>query len=237
MSSASGARIQAIFAIVVFSLVLGRLANLEAQPQPPSGSTAPVTSADAVDIKVVQRSANELEVMASKGDLHARLSLLLKEHALLYYLHRRPGKPADGWPWFIDSAPLLRSCLRTAVSEPGKLPSFRFTTRLAMYPEMSARIALQAGISKKWDHHFGRPKASFTDSFVMGLARDNDTYPELRTLFAGQQFQIQLESMEKISIAGVRDLPYRDILAAEGLSPQWLVPYDAILHFRAKYAP
>ena len=102
---------------------------------------------------------------------------------------------------------------------------------------MSVRIALRAGTSKKWDHRFGRPKASFTNSFVMGLARDNDTYSELKSLFDAQQLRIQLESMESVSIAAVGDLPHRDILTAEGLSPEWLIPYDAVLHFRAKYAP
>ncbi len=237
MSSSGGIRSHAITALVVFSLVLTPSANREVQPQPPSESTASGTAANAVDVKVVQSSSNAIEIQASKGELHARLSLLLKEHDLVFYLDRRPGKPADEWPWFVDSAPLLQSCLRTAVPEPSKLPSFRFTTQLVMYPEMSARVALQAGISTKWDHRFGRPKASFTNSFVMSLAKDNNTYHELRTVFASQQFEIQLESLEKVSIAGVRDLPYHRFLAAEGLSPQWLVPYDAILHFRARYAP
>jgi hypothetical protein len=237
MTAASGAGIQSLLAIVVFSLLVSPLANQEVQGQPPIASTAPGPSADAVDVKIVQNSSDTLEILARMGDLQARLALLLKEHTLTYSIHRHSGKPADEWPWFADAAPLLGACLRTAVSDPSKLPSFRFVTRLTMYPEMSARIALQAGISKKWDHRFGRPKASFTNSFVMGLARDKDTYPELKSLFASQQLQIQLESMEKVSIAGVRDLPYRDILTAEGLSPEWLVPYDAVLHFRVRFAP
>jgi len=237
MTPASGAGTQALLAVVFLLLVLNPLACRDVQGQPPIASTGPGPAANAVDVKIVQNSSNSLEVRAKMGDLQARLALLLKEHALTYALLRRPGKPAEEWPWFVDSAPLLGACLRTALPDPGKLPDFRFITRLAMYPEMSVRIALRAGTSRKWDHRFGRPKASFTNSFVMGLARDDDTYSELKSLFEEQQLQIQLESMEKISIAGVGDLPHRDILTAEGFSPEWLVPYDAVLHFRVKYAP
>lgn len=237
MTPASGAGPQALVAVVLFSLLLNPLACREVQGQPPIASTAPSPAADAVDVKIVQSSSTSLEVLAKRGDLQARLALFLKEHSLTYSLLRRPGKTADEWPWFVDSAPLLGACLRTALSDPGKLPNFRFITRLAMYPEMSVRVALRAGTSKKWDHRFGRPKASFTNSFVMGLVRDDDTYSELKSLFEEQQLQIQLESMEKVSIAGVGDLPHREILTVEGLSPEWLVPYDAVLHFRVKYVP
>jgi hypothetical protein len=237
MTPTGGAGTQALVAVVLFSLVLNPFACRDVQGQPPIASTAPSPSADAVDVKIVQSSSNSLEVRAKRGDLQARLALLLKDHTLTYSLLRRPGKAANEWPWFVDSAPLLGACLRTALSDPGKLSDFHFITRLAMYPEMSVRIALRAGTSKKWDHRFGRPKASFTNSFVMGLARDNDTYSELKSLFDAQQLRIQLESMESVSIAAVGDLPHRDILTAEGLSPEWLIPYDAVLHFRAKYAP
>jgi len=237
MTSTGGAGIHALLAFMVVSLLLSPFVCREVQGQPPIAPPTPGPSTDAVDVKIVQSSSGTLEILARMGDLQARLALLLKEHTLTYSLHRRPGKPADEWPWFVDAAPLLGACLRTAVSDPSRLPNFRFVTRLAMYPEMSARIALWAGTSKKWDYRFGRPKASFTNSFVMSLARENDSYAELKSLFASQQLQIQLESVEKISIAGVRDLPYSDILTAEGLSPEWLVPYDAVLHFRVKYAP
>lgn len=223
--------------LLTLFMMLSPLANREAQPQPSVGSTAPRASAESVDVRVVQNSSSSLTVHARKGELEARLSVLLKDNSLGFTLHRGPGHGTGEWPWFAEIAPLLQACLRTVVPEPDRFPGFRFMTRLAMYPEMSGRIALQAGTSKKWDHRFGRPRASFTNNFVLSLAVNNDTYPELNTLFASHQYQIQLVSLERVSIAPVHALPYHDILVAEGLSPQWLVPYDAILHFQVKHVP
>ncbi len=199
---------------------------------PPSQAARPQANLDQPVVTATQHTSGWLELLVRSGELRARLSLRVKERALAFYPERRRSSFGIEWPLFADIAPLLRAALQTAIPDPQKMPAFTFSFRLVMYPEMSYRLALQALASKNWDRQHGRARSAFTNSFIMNLATNNNTYPELTGLFAAMGYRTELVTLATVRAAQVRELPYRGELQAEGVAPQVWVPYDAILSFK-----
>ena len=223
-------------AMVVATLLSFSLPGfLRAQPlQPSSSPNAPGAPLGLPAVTLEQHSPDWFDFHARHGELRARLAMHFKERTLSFYPERLPRARGLEWPMFADMAPLLLACLQAAVPDAERMPSFSFCIRLVMYPEMSYRVALHAVASKQWDAAHGRGKGGFTNGLVIKVAKDNDTYPELRALFASRGYRIELVSLEKVLTGRVRELPYRDELTGRGVAPQSLVPYDAILWFKTQ---
>jgi hypothetical protein len=225
-------------AIIVTLLLLSPVAFVWAQAPQSSRNLTPPNSTSTPQggpaVTLMQHSPDWFDFQVRQGEFRARLALRFKEKSLTFYPERLPRARALEWPLFADMAPLLRACLQAAIPDAGKMPSFSFSMRLVMYPEMSYRVAHQAVASKKWDTSNGRPRASFINGFVTKIANDSDTYPELKALFGNLGYRIDLVSLEKVLALPARDLPFHAELLAEGIAPRSRVPFDAILWFKAQ---
>jgi hypothetical protein len=227
-----------VLGIVVCLVVCGGdgAAVAAAGPRPATGNEQVITTADGtlVTVTITQQGSARVYFDAALGAIQSKLKVSYRDNSCIFDTEPITHKAPWIWPPFAHQAPLLQATLQTALPNPHDHPVWAFSMRLATYPEMSYRVASLAAVSKNWDRRRGRAKTTFTNSLITSLANSQETYGELRELFATLGYQITLQSAEKVLVDRVKMLPYGAELAAQGINPGTPVPFDAILWFRVE---
>lgn len=123
-----------------------------------------------------------------------------------------------------------------------KEPTFRtlFLGRLTPFPEVSARLAVAAKRSARWDAKQGRPTSSETtaaylqDLFTSGGAA---IFTEWKQLFEARGLRFAVSGVEDVSVGAARTLPYFSQLQSEGIAAADRLPFDSLIWFSASRQP
>jgi hypothetical protein len=136
------------------------------------------------------------------------------EHKPSAELRLRPACPAG--------FNATREAVRKALLMAGERGEARLHLgRLVEYPWLSSMLARQASSSRVWDPVEGTARGETDNSYVAAALR---SMPEFRTLF--DTWSIAAISVEKVLRKPAAELP---LAQGTPLSPQALLPYDAIV--------
>jgi len=117
--------------------------------------------------------------------------------------------------------------LKTGLSKlAGSRPSLSIG-RLIDYPWLSQYLASTAFRDKAWDAKRGKPVAMDINRYVAQLLSRRELLAQLEEVVAQGGFRIIGVSVEKVLVAGFREVPLY-----QGAIEPGLVPYDAVVWFR-----
>lgn len=97
--------------------------------------------------------------------------------------------------------------------------------------DMSIRLALGAHKSSEWDARRGDARNGNINGFVKDLANREMIYPELKELFGRFHQNIQVAYVEKVLVQRADQLPYYDLLKAQGVQASEKLPFDCMTWF------
>jgi hypothetical protein len=97
--------------------------------------------------------------------------------------------------------------------------------------DMSTRLALAAHKSSGWDARRGDAKNGDENGFVKDIANREMIYPELKELFGRFHQNIQVAFVEKVLVQRADQLPFYDLLKAQGVQAAEKLPFDCMTWF------
>lgn len=97
--------------------------------------------------------------------------------------------------------------------------------------DMSIRLALGAHKSSRWDAQRGDARNGNINGFVKDLANREMIYPELKELFGRFHQNIRVTYVEKVLVQRADQLPYYDLLKAQGVQASEKLPFDCMTWF------
>lgn len=142
-----------------------------------------------------------------------------------------------------EQAPLMAQLLTRILRdhpEPGRFRTLRWGRILpdgARGTALSARLALAAKRSPKWDAARGAPREGSINKVALELANEARIYRELSRLFQKKSMAIRLSSVEKVLVFPAGEMKFYDDLAREGVGPQDRLPFDFQAWFSIRRAP
>jgi hypothetical protein len=98
--------------------------------------------------------------------------------------------------------------------------------RLDSLPGMSARLAILAKQSPRWDLRKGQPKSGNINAFVAQLANQGGLYQEWQEMFQRFDRHVEVSGVEKVAVSKAGDLPDFKQLQEQGIGAADKVPYD-----------
>ena len=125
--------------------------------------------------------------------------------------------------------------LRDAYGEGFALETF--TMEVAQLDHFQKRLTLAAATSPKWDNKRGKAKGQErfqwgkSHALVVELVNESGALEELQTLFERYAVTVKLQSLEKLFIGQVDELPFGPWLIDQGVSKRAKLPYDAMFWF------
>jgi hypothetical protein len=97
--------------------------------------------------------------------------------------------------------------------------------------DMSIRLALAAHKSSVWDARRGDARNGDENGFVKDIANREMIYPELKEMFGRFHQNIQVAFVEKVLVQRADQLPYYDMLKAQGVQASEKLPFDCMTWF------
>lgn len=97
--------------------------------------------------------------------------------------------------------------------------------------DMSIRLALAAHKSSGWDARRGDARNGDENGFVKDIANREMIYPELKELFGRFHQNIHVAFVEKVLVQRADQLPYYDLLKAQGVQASEKLPFDCMTWF------
>jgi len=96
---------------------------------------------------------------------------------------------------------------------------------------MSRRLALAAAQSAEWNKISGKPLKGHENLFVQKIANNAVIYSELKGLFNGLGYKIEISGVEKVFIQQAKKLPFWDDISSQ-VNITDKLPYDCQTWFR-----
>ena len=128
----------------------------------------------------------------------------------------------------IDS---LKTLLNTYFSAYPQEPKYSFT--FGLYAELNDRMTSLASCSRQWDFQTGRTKNKNTATWLRDLLNQEQAYHELVPAFQAIGYQIEIASLESISLCDSEKIDWANTPRScqRSLSPKAKLPCGALLTF------
>jgi len=149
----------------------------------------------------------------------------------LRYVVMRAGENSDA----TSIPPSLRSRMLEMLLErffeiDGRQAQYSFAT--SAFPEIDARLAAACAESSQWNRKTGRPRDTTTGRFIRRLMNEQQTYPELATVFGTLAYNMRVGGTEDILVlpAGRMSAVERQFVKVN-LLPSDELPVSAATYF------